>query len=100
MGYADLIYLPKKGSSLPALVIELKWNQTAKGAIAQIRNRQYPKLIEGYGGELLLVGIAYDKDAPAGQRKHSCIIETMQNSFAYCQQHEAEIREHIQRSEG
>ena len=25
-GYADMIYLPKRGSRLPALVIELKWN--------------------------------------------------------------------------
>lgn len=75
VGYADLVYLPKKDPVLPALVIELKWNQAAKGAIAQIRNRQYFKAIENYGGEILLVGIAYDKEAPAGERKHTCIIE-------------------------
>lgn len=36
-GYADLVYLPKKGSVLPALVIELKWNQSAESAIEQIK---------------------------------------------------------------
>ena len=40
-GYADLIYLPKKTSPLPALVIELKWNQSAAGAIDQIRKKRY-----------------------------------------------------------
>ncbi len=77
VGYADLIYLPKRDSGLPALVVELKWNRTAEGAIAQIKDRQYPKAIEHYGGEILLVGIAYDKETPAGQRKHRCIIEAL-----------------------
>lgn len=27
-----------------------------------------------YGGELHLVGISYDKDALAGERRHSCRI--------------------------
>ena len=74
-GYADMVYLPKKGSLLPALVIELKWNKTAEGAIQQIKNRHYPEAIERYGGDILLVGINYEKDAPAGTRKHSCLIE-------------------------
>lgn len=74
-GYADIVYLPKQGSDYPALVIELKWNQTAQGAISQIKDRHYPKAIENYGGELLLVGVNYDKNAPAGQRAHTCTIE-------------------------
>ena len=64
VGYADLLYLPKKHSPLPALLVELKWNQTAEGAIAQIKNRHYPKAIENYGGDILLVGINYGKEAP------------------------------------
>lgn len=76
-GYADLVYLPKKNSPLPALVIELKWDQTAKGAIDQIRQKQYPKALEEYGGEVLLTGIGYDKNAKEGARKHSCVIEKM-----------------------
>ncbi len=74
-GYADIVYLPQKRSRLPALVVELKWNQSADGAIAQIKNRRYPEAVKGYGGEILLVGISYDRDAPAGERKHQCRIE-------------------------
>ena len=75
VGYADIVYLPKKDSPLPALVIELKWNKSAEGAIKQIRNKHYPDAIKDYGGEILLVGVNYDKDAPAGKRKHTCVIE-------------------------
>ncbi len=74
-GYADIVYLPKKASSVPALVIELKWDQSAKGAIDQIRQKKYPEALKGYGGEILLVGIGYDKAAGEKKRKHSCKIE-------------------------
>lgn len=74
-GYADIVYLPRKGSILPALLIELKWNQSAQGAIEQIKEKRYPEAIRDYGGDVLLVGISYDRDAPAGERKHHCRIE-------------------------
>ena len=45
------------------------------GMIAQIKQRKYPAVLQDYGGDLLLVGINYDKDAPAGERKYSCTIE-------------------------
>ena len=61
------MYLPKKNSPLPALVVEMKWNKTAEGAIAQIKKKQYPEVVRDFGGEVLLVGINYDKDAPAGE---------------------------------
>ncbi len=77
VGYADVVYLPKKDSVLPALVIELKWNKSVEGVIRQIRDKHYPDAIKDYGGELLLVGINYDKDAPAGMRKHTCVIEKL-----------------------
>ena len=76
-GYADLVYLPKKNSPLPTLVVEMKWNKTAEGAIAQIKKKQYPEAVRDFGGEVLLVGINYDKDAPAGERKHTCVIEKL-----------------------
>ena len=38
-------------------------------------HRRYPAVLRGYGGEILLVGINYDRDAPAGQRKYDCAIE-------------------------
>lgn len=53
------------------MVIELKWNQTAKGAIAQIKNRNYPAVLESIGNDLLLVAINYD----AKTKLHTCIIE-------------------------
>ncbi len=74
-GFADVVYLPKKDSSYPVLVIELKWNKDAKSVIDQIKDRQYQKLLEEFGTKILLVGISYDKNAPIGQRKHHCIIE-------------------------
>ena len=61
-GYADIVYFPKKTSPLPALVIELKWNQSAKGAIQQIKEKAYPSILSDYGGDILLVGISYEKD--------------------------------------
>lgn len=74
-GYADIVYLPKQSEMVPALVIELKWNQSADTAIEQIKQRKYPTVLQGYGGDILLVGINYDKDASAGQRKYTCKIE-------------------------
>ena len=70
-GYADIVYFPKKASSLPLLLIELKWNRTEKGAVAQIKKKDYPQALEGYGGDILLVGISYD----AKSKEHTCKIE-------------------------
>lgn len=74
-GYVDIVYFPKQRSGVPALLIELKWNQSAQGAIEQIRNKRYPEALSGYGGEVLLAGISYEKDAKGENRKHSCVIE-------------------------
>lgn len=71
-GFADVVYLPKRDTDRPALVVELKWNKSAQGAIEQIKERQYTSWIEDYTGDILLVGISYDKKS----KKHSCIIET------------------------
>ena len=79
-GYADIVYFPKRGSILPALIVELKWNQSADGAIAQIKNRRYPEAVKEYGGEILLVGISYNREAPAGERKHQCRYRTVYDS--------------------
>ena len=69
-GFADVVYLPKQNADLPAMVVELKWNQSAEGAIAQIKDRQYTDWLEGYTGNILLVGINYDK-----KKGHTCVIE-------------------------
>ena len=73
-GYADIVYLPKKDSDWPALVVELKWNKSAEGAIEQIRQKRYPDALKGLDCPILLVGINYDKNAPAGERHHTCNI--------------------------
>ncbi len=74
-GYADIVYFPKKASPMPALVIELKWNQSANGAIEQIREKRYPAALAGYGGRIVLVGICYEKEARKNGSRHTCMIE-------------------------
>lgn len=61
-GFADIVYLPKNNSPVPALVIELKWDQFAQAAIEQIKNKKYTKHLQDFSGRLLLVGINYDKE--------------------------------------
>lgn len=55
------------------MLIELKWDREAKTAIDQIKEKQYPKGLEKYQDQLLLVGICYDKQT----KKHTCTIETI-----------------------
>ncbi len=74
-GIADVVYLPKRKSLLPALVVELKWNESSEGAIRQIRERNYPAVLEKYGGEVVMAGIHYD----AKTKVHSCLIERTQD---------------------
>ena len=70
-GIADVVYLPKRKSLLPALVIELKWNKSSEGAINQIKAKDYPALFKDYDGDIVMVGINYD----AKTKAHSCEIE-------------------------
>ncbi len=70
-GFADIVFLPHSYSDKPAMIVELKWNKHAEGAIAQIKDKKYVKALEGYTGDLLLVGINYQKKS----KKHDCIIE-------------------------
>lgn len=74
-GYADIVYFPKKATTLPALVIELKWKKSAQGAIDQIKEKNYPEALRGYGGDVLLVGINYN--AVNDKREHTCVIEKL-----------------------
>lgn len=75
-GIADVVFLPKRRSTLPAMIVELKWNKDAEGAIKQIKDRNYPKTLTNYGGDIVLVGINYDED----EKKHTCIIERVKMS--------------------
>ena len=68
-----LFLLPRKkfsGKTL-AIVVELKWDKTAEGAIAQIKNKEYCRSLEEYEGNILLVGVNYNKQT----KEHECVIE-------------------------
>ncbi|MGM9777507.1 MAG: PD-(D/E)XK nuclease domain-containing protein, partial [Prevotella sp.] len=73
-GYADLVMIPRRNVSKPALVIELKFNHSADTAINQIKRKEYPAKLAEYTGEILLVGINYDKET----KQHTCKIERME----------------------
>ena len=75
-GIADIVFLPKRRSTLPAMIVELKWNKDADGAISQIKDRNYPKALANYGGDIVLVGINYDETG----KEHTCVIERMVRS--------------------
>ena len=66
--------LPRLASTWPVLVIELKWNKDAEGAIDQILEKKYPTVLGFSGKPILLVGISYDKDKSVGERCHTCRI--------------------------
>ena len=70
-GYADLVLIPRKNVNKPAIVIELKSNETASRAIAQIKQRRYTDKVAEYTGDILLVGISYDTQT----KEHQCRIE-------------------------
>lgn len=76
-GYADLAFIPKN-TDKPALLIELKYDKNAETAIAQIHRQKYPDRLSHYKGNLILVGINYDKEIKNDQpmfKHHSCKIE-------------------------
>lgn len=73
-GFADIVYLPLQTQpNRPVLVVELKWNKSAQTAIAQIKKKQYPESLREYSGDILLVGIDYDKKT----KEHYCVIESL-----------------------
>ncbi|SFQ25353.1 PD-(D/E)XK nuclease superfamily protein [Butyrivibrio proteoclasticus] len=78
-GYADIVYIPSpKHPEKPAMVIELKYNKDAETALSQIKKQNYPSRLEHYKGNILLVGIDYDKDVSntSGEfKRHKCVIE-------------------------
>ncbi|SFC37520.1 AAA family ATPase [Butyrivibrio sp. YAB3001] len=80
-GYADLVYIPApEHPDKPALLIELKYDESAKTAITQIEKNNYPQVLEAYKGNLIVVGISYDKDADSKKynyKHHSCIIKEL-----------------------
>lgn len=76
-GFADLVFIPRKTTQAPAIVVELKRNQTADAAIDQIKRKEYVQSLKDYRGEVLLVGINYESKDSDGEnyKKHFCKIE-------------------------
>ena len=72
-GFADMVFLPLPHTNKPALIIELKYDKSAETALKQIKNRKYTQALERYSGEIVLVGVDYDKDK--SDKPHSCVIE-------------------------
>lgn len=54
-GFADMVFLPKRTSLKPALVLELKWDKTAEGAISQIKKKEYTSALKEYKGTFYLL---------------------------------------------
>ena len=74
-GFADFVYIPKPiyREDYPALVVELKWNKSAATALQQIKEKRYTESLRDYAGDILLVGINYDKKT----KEHTCSIEKL-----------------------
>jgi len=70
-GFADVVYLPHREENKPALLIELKWDKSAETALQQIKDKKYVEALKNYTGDILLVGINYNKK----DKCHQCRIE-------------------------
>ena len=70
-GFADIVLVPKPLSTKPPVILELKYNHSADTAIKQIHERRYAGRLMEYTGEVVLVGINYDKQI----KQHECKIE-------------------------
>lgn len=78
-GFADFVFIPRSNAgSRPAMVVELKYNQSADTAISQIKEKRYQGVLAGYSDKILLVGISYSVDGK-DSKHHTCIIEEWDN---------------------
>ncbi|MCD7840202.1 MAG: ATP-binding protein [Erysipelotrichaceae bacterium] len=69
-GFCDITFIPYK-PNYPAMIVELKYDKDVETAIDQIKERKYTQNLEHYHGNLLLLGISYNK----GEKKHIAKIE-------------------------
>ncbi len=69
-GFADVVFIPFV-PNIPAMIIELKRNDSTDSAIDQIRDKKYFTSLDHYFGDLLFIGINYDEKA----KTHTCKIE-------------------------
>ena len=69
-GFADLVFIPRIGRTLPALIIELKKGHSAEEAVQQIKDNNYLHKVSEHSSDVIFVGINYDE-----KKGHTCIIE-------------------------
>ncbi len=68
-GVADLVFIPYVPNK-PAIVIELKVDQSTEVALKQIDSRHYTKGLEHYHGNVLKVAVNYNRK----NKEHECEI--------------------------
>lgn len=75
-GFADVVYIPLHAErrDKPALIIELKRNDSAESGLDQIRQKKYFDSLRQFEGELLLIGINYDEK----EKTHTAKIERLE----------------------
>ena len=73
-GFADLVFIPRTENHNPAMIVELKWNQSTGIALEQIKDRNYIRCLKDYHGNVLFVGVNYDKKS----KKHTCQFEMVE----------------------
>ena len=71
-GFADFAFIPRReAGARPAMIVELKYDQSADTAIRQIREKRYAGALKGCEKEILLVGINYNRET----KQHQCAIQ-------------------------
>ena len=72
-GFADIVLMPRPTCTQPAVVLELKYDKSEDTAIEQIHDKRYAGALSDFAGEVVLVGINYDK----ATKQHECKIEKL-----------------------
>lgn len=74
-GFADFAFIPRANAGhRPAMIVELKYNQSVDTALQQIKANRYHGALADYSDRILLVGINYDSEGK-DKKHHSCTIE-------------------------
>jgi hypothetical protein len=73
-GFADMVFIPLPKSPRPAIVVELKYDKSAQGAIDQIRRKNYPASLKGFSKRIILLGVNYNKT----EAKHEVEMEVIE----------------------
>ena len=83
-GYVDFIFYPWNTTD-PCIILELKVDASPEKAIQQIKDKDYVLCFQGklgeerkYTGEILGVGISYDRTT----KEHQCKIEILSNQIS------------------